>query len=86
MNKKIMEEEDLETCQICGKDIEDGEEYHIGYTIGHESCFSHVISKYINRRKVCVDDLVEQSHFNETGQLIEVVAEHECEFYTDRKG
>lgn len=84
--KKKVEDENLEICAICGKSIREGEEYHIDNTIGHESCFSKAISDYIGRRKVCIDDLVEQNHFNEIGQLIEVVSEHECEFYTDREG
>ena len=35
-------------------------------------------------RAICRDDLAEQVHSIEEGQLILVVPEHECEFYTDK--
>ena len=35
------------------------------------------------RRRICIDDLAEQSHSLEVGQIVEIVAEHECEFYTE---
>ena len=36
-------------------------------------------------RKTCRNDLVEQIESVREGDLILVVPEHECEFYTDRK-
>jgi len=73
-------EPDNDTCEICEKLL--GEDiFHIGDVIGHAECLINAITIFRSRRKICIDDLVEQIHTIEIGQFIEVVPEHECEFY-----
>jgi len=73
--------EDTDYCEICDQPIED-EAHHVFDHVVHPDCVSRILGVWLERRRMCIDCLVEHSSHLDVGHVIEVVPEDECEYFT----